>query len=319
MPTTLTPDAVRKQIASRTVDSLYLVQGSDEGEKSQLAAAFADLIEPELRAFNAERLYGGDVQPADVVDAARLLPMMADRRVVVVLQAEKLLQPKRESDPADEALAPLEAYLQKPVPSTTLVLVTGDPLNRQRRLARILGKEATQVECGGPAAAGEAARLIAEAARERGLSVDRAAAARLIALSGGDSAKLRADLDRALTYVGQGTVTIDAIESVVTALETSNDDWALVRALERSNAGAALRELRIRLEDGDSAFAVLGQIAWAVRQPPPRGRFPTSRLPRAIDALFRTDLALKSSGGDPQVLLERLVVELCEGSRNLSG
>jgi DNA polymerase III delta subunit len=31
----------------------------------------------------------------------------------------------------------------------------------------------------------------------------------------------------------------------------------------------------------------------------------------AVDALFRTDLALKSSGGDPRILLERLVVELC--------
>ena len=32
----------------------------------------------------------------------------------------------------------------------------------------------------------------------------------------------------------------------------------------------------------------------------------------AIEALFRTDLALKSSGGEPRVLLERFVVELCE-------
>jgi hypothetical protein len=30
----------------------------------------------------------------------------------------------------------------------------------------------------------------------------------------------------------------------------------------------------------------------------------------AIDALLRTDLALKSSGGDSRVLVERLVVEL---------
>jgi len=35
------------------------------------------------------------------------------------------------------------------------------------------------------------------------------------------------------------------------------------------------------------------------------------RIPRAVDALFRTDQDLKSSGGDPRVLLERLVVELC--------
>ena len=37
--------------------------------------------------------------------------------------------------------------------------------------------------------------------------------------------------------------------------------------------------------------------------------------PAAVDALFRTDLDLKTSGGDPRVLLERLVVELCASNR----
>jgi hypothetical protein len=40
-------------------------------------------------------------------------------------------------------------------------------------------------------------------------------------------------------------------------------------------------------------------------------RLPRPRVRAAVDALFRTDLALKSSGGDPRILLERLVVELC--------
>jgi DNA polymerase III delta subunit len=35
----------------------------------------------------------------------------------------------------------------------------------------------------------------------------------------------------------------------------------------------------------------------------------------AVEALFRTDLDLKRSAGDPRVLLERLIVELCEGKR----
>jgi DNA polymerase III delta subunit len=34
-------------------------------------------------------------------------------------------------------------------------------------------------------------------------------------------------------------------------------------------------------------------------------------VPAAVEALFRTDVAMKSSGGDPRVLLERLIVELC--------
>jgi DNA polymerase III delta subunit len=37
----------------------------------------------------------------------------------------------------------------------------------------------------------------------------------------------------------------------------------------------------------------------------------------AVDALFRTDLDLKRSAGEPRILLERLVVELCAGKRTL--
>jgi hypothetical protein len=53
---------------------------------------------------------------------------------------------------------------------------------------------------------------------------------------------------------------------------------------------------------------ILGQLGWFVRE-----KLSTSdprRVPAAVDALFRTDVDLKSSGGDPRVLLERLVVEL---------
>ena len=49
-----------------------------------------------------------------------------------------------------------------------------------------------------------------------------------------------------------------------------------------------------------------------------RAKFPAlapADVRPAVDALFRTDLDLKQSGGDPRVLLERLVVELCAGKR----
>jgi hypothetical protein len=45
-----------------------------------------------------------------------------------------------------------------------------------------------------------------------------------------------------------------------------------------------------------------------------RTKFPTQapdKLRVSIEALFRTDLDLKRSAGDPRVLLDRLVVELC--------
>lgn len=304
----LTPSALRQQIASRSVGPLYLIHGSDEVEKSALAMAFADIVEPELRAFNVERLYGGEVSPAEIADAARTLPMMAERRVVVVLQAERTLQPKRESEAAAEALVPLISYLQKPAASTVLVFVTTEELDARRKVTKALVERGVTVETGAITTSAEAARVVNDLAAVRNMTVDRGAMARLIELAAGDGAKLRADADRVLTYAGEGAVTIDDVDAVATEEESSDDVWAVVRAVERGDARSALRELRLRFESGDTPYGLLGQIAWAVRQP---RRFTPARLPGAIDALFRTDLALKSSGGDPRMLLERLVVELC--------
>ena len=62
----------------------------------------------------------------------------------------------------------------------------------------------------------------------------------------------------------------------------------------------------IHPEDSTRAnIAHMGQLRWVAE------KMPRARLKDAIDAVFRTDEALKSSGGDPRILLERLVVELC--------
>src|SRR5687768_12071534 len=93
----LSPAALRKQIAAAETASLYMLIGDDDVERSAVAGEFADIVEEGLRAFNVDRLYGGEIKVDDLVDATATLPMMAPRRVVVILEAEKLLIPKRES------------------------------------------------------------------------------------------------------------------------------------------------------------------------------------------------------------------------------
>src|SRR5215212_7727791 len=116
----LTPAAVRKQIQSGATDPIYLLQGEDDIEKSALASEFAGLVEEGLRAFNVERIHAGDLTTGDrladgvasLIAAVRTLPMMVPRRVVVVVQAETLLAPKRESEAASRALEQLEALFR---------------------------------------------------------------------------------------------------------------------------------------------------------------------------------------------------------------
>jgi DNA polymerase-3 subunit delta len=315
-----TPAEVRKQIKSGSVDPIYLLQGEDEVEKSALAGEFAELVDEGLRAFNMDRIHAGDLTTGDkladgvasLLAAARTLPMMSPRRVVVVLQADTLLVPKRESDAATRALDQLEAMFKQPEPQTTLVIVAGS-VDKRSRMYKLLVKHATLVECGLIEDQADAERWIRTRVAAASAAID-PAAARLLAERGGtDVKRLRGDVERLLLYaLGQKSITVEDVRQIV-GLAALQDDWAMTNAVEAGQGGDALRQLALMLDAGAPPEKILGQLGWLVRS-----KFPSvapAELPAAIEALFRTDLALKRSAGDPRVLLERLVVELCAGKR----
>ena len=158
-------------------------------------------------------------------------------------------------------------------------------------------------------AAEKAEQLVRRAVTEAGQQIDRPAARLLAVRAGTDIARLRGDIERLLLFAaGKPKITLPDAQEVVSA-ETAQDDWAVTNAIQRGNTAEALRQLALSLDKGAVPYMVLGQLAWFVRErlavADPR------RVPAAVEALFRTDLELKSSGGDPRVLLERLVVELC--------
>lgn len=328
-----TPQAVRRQIAQGTADPIYLIVGDDDVEMTRLAADLAALVEDELRAFNLERVHAGErgVSAASIVESARTFPMMGDRRVVVVLRAEKLLKPKRrgkalEQDASDEEgehsggdLGLLDAYAQKPEPRTTLVLVAAD-VDRTRKIYKSLQKTATIVECWGLKGSKDgrvdlrqvarvAEQLVKQAVADAGLQIAPAAARLVAERAGTDISTLRGDVGRLLLYAaGKKTIELKDVHEVVSA-ETSQDDWAVTNAIQRGDRAEALRQLALALDAGGVPYQILGQLGWFARERL-SGADPR-RVPAAIEALFRTDLELKSSGGDPRVLLERLVLELC--------
>ena len=325
--------AVRKQIAQRRPDPIYLILGDDDAEMSRLAADLSGLVEEELRAFNVERLYASDrsVTAGAIVEAARILPMMASHRIVTVLRAEKLLKPKRKGKTDEAAVASddddqgapdadaLEAYVRAPEPSTVLVLVATD-VDRSRRLYKQLQKTATIVECWGLKGskdtrldprqiARDAEVLVKQAASSAGQQIEPAAAKLVAERAGSDIGRLRGDVERLMLYAaGAAKISLADAREVVSA-ESSQDDWAVTNAIQRGNAAEALKELALSIESGAVPFMILGQLGWFVREK--MVTFDPRRVPGAVEALFRTDLDLKSSGGDPRVLLERLVVDLC--------
>jgi DNA polymerase III subunit delta len=312
----LTPSAVRKQVAAGSVDPVYLVAGDDELEKSALASEFANLVEEDLRAFNVERIHAGEWTSGDrlvdgvgsIVAAARTLPMMAPRRVVIVLQCETLLAPKRESEAATRAQETLENLIRDPVMQTALVFVASS-VDKRGRIYRLFQKHATTVECGAIEDQADAERWVRTRVAAGGAELDPEAARLLVVRAGLDVRRLRAEVDRLLLYaLGQKRISADDARAVAGPAALL-DDWAMTNAIEGARAGEALRQLAMMLDAGVPPEKILGQLGWLVR-----AKFPqlaSSEVRRGVEAVFRTDQEMKRSAGDSRILLERLVVELC--------
>lgn len=319
--------ALRSQIKSGKLAPLYLFVGDDAKLVDRMIDGIEGTIEEGDRPFAIERLYAGEetAGPIDIAAAARVYPMLGDRRIVFVLRAERLLKPKRaasktaepaEGEEAPEAaeegsvdFAPLDEYVGAPVDSTTLVFVATE-IDRTRKFTKRLYEKAQVVEFGDKAIEGrsEAAALVHEELARDGKTIEPEALSLLLQRSAGDVTKLRGDLERLLLYAADDRKISIAQVAEIAVEGHAIDEWAVVDAIAERNAARALREAAFRLERGDSPHALVGQIRWWVSQKLVQNA--PERVPRAIDALLRTDLALKSSGGDDRILIERLIVEL---------
>ena len=69
------------------------------------------MLQPEERDFNQSVLFGSDVTAAQIADAARRYPMMAEYQVLIVKEAQNVKQTEA-----------LEKYFKSPMPSTILVM-----------------------------------------------------------------------------------------------------------------------------------------------------------------------------------------------------
>jgi DNA polymerase-3 subunit delta len=331
MPTIGLP-ALQQQLASRQLGPLYLFAGEDTHLIDRLVHDVEATVDEADRPFAVERLHAGETggSPVDIAAAARVLPMLGDRRIVIVLRAERLLKPKRASrtleasDDGEEVeaeaaidAAPLEDFIANPTTFSTVVFVATD-VDRTRRLTKRLLERAQVAFFGGIAADHPAERAQARSAginlvndelRREGRAIDPAAAALLVDRAGGDISKLRGDLERLRLFTdGRPRVTKDDVLEVVAESVGVVDDWAVVNAIADGDAARALADLDRRLDRGDSVHQIVGQLRWWVSQR--LAPADPSRVKPALDALLRTDLALKSSGGEERALVERLVVDL---------
>ena len=340
----MTPAQVRAQIASGTTHPIYLLESDDAPSRYDLAQAFLALVDEGLHAFNTAAFHAREAGNAGdrdqmlsaILGAARTLPMMAPRRVILVHDAEFLLTPRKTKDeepPPAEAPAgkrqgrattpaeDFEAYVAAPEPLTTIVL-DAPSLDRGRRVTRLLLQKAMVVDCGQLNSVDDVFRWMLNQVEKEEMTTSRSAAQALVDAIGYlplrhakdipriDLTRVRSETDKLVLYAaGEREVTAEHVRDVVVSEDESQGTFAIIDLVSSGRTAEALRELGALVEAGSPAPMIVGLLRAAVARIRPDGR-----ARRALGLIFAADLAIKTSRGEPRYVLEKLIVEICAGA-----
>jgi DNA polymerase-3 subunit delta len=157
-----------------------------------------------VRDFNLDQRSGAQLDPDDVFALCTTLPMMADRRVVVLRDVEAVKRKPR-------LRTALLRYLERPAPETVLVLVQGSGEDSEDR---DLARAAVTVSAD-PLPADRVRKWLQRRAGTLGVALEEAAAKHLLEAVGGELAPLAAELEKLAALGGGAPLTAEQVGDVV--------------------------------------------------------------------------------------------------------
>ena len=181
--------------------------------------------------FNETICYGADVDADKVTTAALRFPMMAERQLVVVKEAQMM-----------KDIEQLEPYCKNPLDSTVLVLyLHGASLDKRKALYKTILKTGVVLESNALRDY-EVPRWIPDYYAGRGLEIEPEAAALLAEFAGTDLARIAVETDKMVKNLPEGAkrVTVKDVENNV-GISREFSVFELTKQLSYRNAPAALR------------------------------------------------------------------------------
>ena len=232
---------------------VYLLMGEEPYYPELLCSVIIDhCLQDWEKDFNEIICYGADVDADTIITAARRFPMMAERQLVVVKEAQAM-----------KTLEDLALYCQKPLDSTVLViLLHGASADKRKALYKSVLKNGVIVESTALRDY-EAEQWVSAYYSERGLSIHPEAVRLLVEAAGTDLGKIAVETDKLLKNLPESVKEISAadIEQNV-GISRQFSVFELTKALSYKDASTAVK--------------VAGHI----------GETPRFFLPMAMSALF---------------------------------
>ncbi len=162
-----------------------------------------NVLQEHERDFNQTILYGRDVTMDDVVGSAKRYPMMADRQVVIVREAQDL----------SRTIDALESYAENPQPTTVLVFAYKyKTLDKRKKVTKLIDKHGLVFESK-KLYENQVGTWISRVLQGKGYTIEPKANAMLVEFLGNDLSKISNELTKLQIILPKGhTITAKDIE-----------------------------------------------------------------------------------------------------------
>lgn len=191
-------------IKAGIIKPIYFLMGEEPYYIDKLTEYMeANLLAEEEKGFNQTILYGRDVSIEDIVSTAKRYPMMAERQVVIVREAQEL----------SRTIDKLESYAENPMPTTVLVMAYKyKTLDKRKKVTKVLDKNGLVYESK-KLYENQVGDWLKRVLAGKKLNIEPKAAAMLVDFLGTDLSKIANELDKLAIILPQGsTVTPEIIE-----------------------------------------------------------------------------------------------------------
>ncbi|MFP5518829.1 MAG: DNA polymerase III subunit delta [Bdellovibrionia bacterium] len=281
--------------------------------------------------FNFDLFYAADADVSSVRDAVETLPMMANRRLVILREAQEL---------SDKEWAQLEPTFQQPVDSTVFV-IAASKIDKRKKSIRLLMDVGDSVEFKKPYE-NQVPQWVKYIAQTLSLKISDEAIHLLHKLVGNHLTEIESELKKLADYVGDRKKI--EVQDVAQAVSRSREEnvFDFTKAIGENDRVKALEHLVHLLDQGQSEVGIVSLVARHLRillsvnkgveaglsgaklahyaQVPPyflenyveQGRlWDTKKLEQTLVVLSDTDRALKSSPLSSHIWLENMVLKSC--------
>lgn len=181
---------------------VYVLMGAEPYYPDLVCRAILEnCIDDSSKDFNETVCYGADVTAERIITEAREFPMMSDRRLVVVREAQMMTD-----------IENLSVYCSSPLDSTVLVLLfRGASLDKRKGLYKAVQKNGVILDS--PALRDyQMPSWIQRLYSSKGLSIDPDAAALLAESAGTDLGTVAVETDKLIRNLPEGTVRVSVAD-----------------------------------------------------------------------------------------------------------